>query len=151
MADESVEVVVQVAGEDVPAGRMGTHHGRGSQSATFAYQDSYLQRPDAYALDPALSLYGGQQQTPEGRALFGAFSDAAPDGWGRRLLRRRELTDARRLPSSSNATKPVRRICGYCSKVAARSAARGRRRTSSTVAGISESRSSPSRMAMIGM
>lgn len=95
MADESVDVVVQLAGEDVPAGRMWTHHGRGSQSATFAYQDSYLQRPDAYALDPALPLYSGQQQTPEGRALFGAFSDAAPDGWGRRLLRRSELTDAR--------------------------------------------------------
>jgi serine/threonine-protein kinase HipA len=95
MADESVEVVVQVAGEDVPAGRMWTHHGRGSQSATFAYLDSYLQRSDAYALDPALPLYSGQQQTPEGRALFGAFSDAAPDGWGRRLLHRSELTDAR--------------------------------------------------------
>jgi serine/threonine-protein kinase HipA len=95
MADESVDVIVQLAGEDVPAGRMWNHHGRGSQSATFAYQDSYLQRPDAYALDPALPLYSGQQQTPEGRALFGAFSDAAPDGWGRQLLRRSELTDAR--------------------------------------------------------
>jgi serine/threonine-protein kinase HipA len=95
MADGSVEVVVQLAGEDVPAGRMWTHRGRGAQSATFAYFGNYLQRPDAYALDPALQLYSGQQQTPEGRALFGAFSDAAPDGWGRRLLRRGELTDAR--------------------------------------------------------
>jgi serine/threonine-protein kinase HipA len=95
MADGSVEVVVQLAGEDVPAGRMWTHSGRGVQSATFAYFDNYLQRPGAYALDPALQLYSGQQQRPEGWALFGAFSDAAPDGWGRRLLRRSELTGAR--------------------------------------------------------
>ncbi|HTC60827.1 MAG TPA: HipA domain-containing protein [Solirubrobacteraceae bacterium] len=95
MVDGSVEVVVQLAGEDVAAGRMWTHRRRGAQSATFTYFDNYLQSPDAYALDPALQLYSGQQQTPEGRALFGAFSDAAPDGWGRRLLRRSELTDAR--------------------------------------------------------
>lgn len=95
MADDSVEVSVQVAGEDVPAGRMWTHHGRGSQSATFVYHDDYLQRSDAYALDPALTLASGQQQTPEGRALFGAFSDVAPDGWGRRLLRRSEQLEAR--------------------------------------------------------
>src|SRR5579871_5598464 len=95
MADDSVEVIVQIAGEDVPAGRMWAHHARGSQSATFAYHDAYLQRPDAYALDPALALTSGQQQTPEGRALFGAFSDVAPDGWGRRLLRRSEQLEAR--------------------------------------------------------
>jgi serine/threonine-protein kinase HipA len=95
MADDSVEVIVQIAGEDVPAGRIWVHHARGSQSATFAYHDRYLQRPDAYALDPALALASGQQQTPEGRALFGAFSDLAPDGWGRRLLRRSEQFEAR--------------------------------------------------------
>lgn len=77
MADDSVEVIVQIAGEDVPAGRVWAHHGRGAQSATFAYHDAYLQRSDAYALDPALALTSGQQQTPEGRALFGAFSDVA--------------------------------------------------------------------------
>jgi len=95
MTDDSVEVVVQIAGEDVPAGRMWAHHARGSQSATFAYHDAYLQRTDAYALDPALPLTSGQQQTPVGRALFAAFSDVAPDGWGRRLLRRSEKLEAR--------------------------------------------------------
>ena len=95
MADDSVEVIVQIAGEDVPAGRMWAHHARGSESATFAYHDGYLQRSDAYALDPALALTSGQQQTPEDRALFGAFSDVAPDGWGRRLVRRSEQLEAR--------------------------------------------------------
>jgi len=45
---------------------------------------------DAYELDPFLPLASGQQQTPAGRAIFGAFSDCAPDRWGRRLVDRAE-------------------------------------------------------------
>jgi serine/threonine-protein kinase HipA len=95
MADPAVDVVVQIAGEDVPAGRLWAHsHGRVG-SATFEYLPEYLSRSDSYELDPALGNHTGQQQTPEGRALFGAFSDAAPDGWGRRLIRRNEIHRAR--------------------------------------------------------
>jgi serine/threonine-protein kinase HipA len=95
MSGESLEVVVQIAGEDVPAGRLWTHRHRREQSATFAYLPEYLARSDSYELDPVLSDDTGQQQTLAGQALFGAFSDAAPDGWGRRLLRRNELHLAR--------------------------------------------------------
>ncbi|HEY2142001.1 MAG TPA: hypothetical protein VGG98_08075 [Solirubrobacteraceae bacterium] len=54
----------------------------------------YLAREDGYELDPRLAKHTGQQQTAEGQALFGAFSDAAPDGWGRRLIRRNEIHHA---------------------------------------------------------
>jgi serine/threonine-protein kinase HipA len=95
MAERRVEVVVQIDGEDVPAGSLWPHRGAG-ESATFAYFPDYLTRRDSYELDPLLADHTGQQQTPEGRALFGALSDAAPDGWGRRLVRRNELRRARR-------------------------------------------------------
>jgi len=95
MADTSVDVVVQIAGEDVLAGRLWSHRRRGSESATFAYLPEYLTRPGAYELDPALPLVSGQQQTPVGRALFGAFADCAPDRWGRRLMQRGERRRAR--------------------------------------------------------
>jgi serine/threonine-protein kinase HipA len=91
MTDATVDVVVQIAGEDVPAGRLWAHRDRGVGSATFAYLPEYLARGDGYELDPVLAQYTGQQQTPDGQALFGAFSDVAPDGWGRRLIRRNEL------------------------------------------------------------
>jgi serine/threonine-protein kinase HipA len=94
MADTVVDVVVQIAGEDVPAGRLWSHRARRGESATFAYSPEYLKRDDSYELDPLLPKNTGQQQTPEGRALFGALSDAAPDGWGRRLIRRREIHHA---------------------------------------------------------
>ncbi len=95
MADTVVDVVVQLNGEDVPAGRMWAHRRRGSESATFAYAPEYVARADAYALDPALPLTTGQQQTPLQRSTFGAFSDCAPDRWGRRLLQRTARTRAR--------------------------------------------------------
>jgi len=51
--------------------------------------------PDAYALDPSLPLVTGSLQTPVGRVLFGAFSDCAPDRWGRTLLARKEAAPAK--------------------------------------------------------
>lgn len=90
-----VEVIVQILGENVVAGRMWTHRHRGRESATFRYSPDYLSRENAYALDPALPLLDGPQQTPEGRAAFGAFSDCAPDRWGRRLIQRDERRRAK--------------------------------------------------------
>ncbi|MGH3495198.1 MAG: type II toxin-antitoxin system HipA family toxin, partial [Sciscionella sp.] len=55
-----------------------------------AYDPAYLASPLAYELDPALPLVSGQIQTPQGRALFGALTDCAPDGWGRALITRGE-------------------------------------------------------------
>ena len=95
MVEQPIEVDVQIAGRDVPAGRLWTHrHGR-SESATFSYREDYLQLDDAYELDPGLPLQAGQHQTPVNQLLFGAMSDCAPDGWGRRLVRRAEAQRAR--------------------------------------------------------
>jgi len=88
MADRRVEVFVQIEGEDRRAGELWSHRRRGRESATFSYAIEYLEDPAAFELDPALPLVDGLQQTPEGRAIFGAFSDCAPDRWGRRLIGR---------------------------------------------------------------
>jgi len=84
------EVVVQIGGEDLLAGNLWPHRRRNRESATFSYSPEYLADGRAYELDPALPLFGGAQQTPAGRAMFGAFSDCAPDRWGRRLIQREE-------------------------------------------------------------
>lgn len=83
------------------AGRMYSHRRRGSESASFIYDDRYLADPDAYSLDPALPLVTGTLQTPVGRALFGAFADSSPDRWGRTLIQRTE-----RARAKSEATVP---------------------------------------------
>lgn len=96
MADSGqVEVFVQVGGEDVAAGDLWMHRAGRSQSASFAYRPSYIGRDGAYELEPDLPLQTGQFQTPVGRSLFGAFSDTAPDRWGRKLIERAEAASAR--------------------------------------------------------
>lgn len=91
-----VDVIVQIAAEDLLAGRLWPHRRRGRESATFTYSPDYLACDDAYALDPMLPLVAGPQQTPDGRATFGAFSDCAPDRWGRKLIQRTERRRAER-------------------------------------------------------
>jgi serine/threonine-protein kinase HipA len=88
MAESATEVVVQIGAEDILAGRLWSHRRGSAESAAFAYDPAYLARPDAYQLDPALPLVAGQQQTPAGQKIFGAFSDSAPDRWGRRVIAR---------------------------------------------------------------
>jgi serine/threonine-protein kinase HipA len=90
MADRHVETIVRIDDTDVLAGELWSHRRKGRESATFSYATSYLETAGAYALDPALPLVAGQQQTAAGRALFGAFTDCAPDRWGRRLIARAE-------------------------------------------------------------
>ncbi len=91
MPDE-IQVFVQIAGEDVPAGQLWPHRRRNTESATFRYFSDYIGRAGAYPLDPLLPLSSQASQTPAGRAIFGAFSDCAPDRWGRMLIRRRQRT-----------------------------------------------------------
>ena len=90
-----VEVYVALGGKNLMAGRMYSHRRRGSESASFVYDDRYLAHPDAYSLDPALPLVTGTLQTPAGRALFGAFADSSPDRWGRTLIQRTERARAK--------------------------------------------------------
>ena len=100
MADRQVEVFVELGGADVRAGDLWSHRRRGRESATFSYATSYLERSDAYELDPALPLVDGQLQTPAEQALFGAFTDCAPDRRGRTLVKRAE----RRRAEAANET-----------------------------------------------
>jgi len=87
MADRHVAVFRQEGRDDVcRVGDLWSHRRRGAESATFAYDSSYLGSPDAYALDPGLPLLAGQQQTRADQKMFGAFSDCAPDRWGRTLV-----------------------------------------------------------------
>jgi serine/threonine-protein kinase HipA len=90
-----IAVYVAVGERNLLAGRLYPHRRRGVESASFVYSDRYLADPGAYALDPALPLVTGTLQTPVGRALFGAFTDCAPNRWGRTLIRRAEMARAK--------------------------------------------------------
>jgi serine/threonine-protein kinase HipA len=88
MAAPHVEVIVQLGGEHVVAGQLWAHTQGRRETATFMYTPDYVRHPDAYPLDPILPLVAGPLQTPVGKPMFNAFSDSAPDRWGRKLLQR---------------------------------------------------------------
>lgn len=88
-------VYVDVAGTARQVGRLWTRVRRGRESATFQYDDVWLDNPERFALEPALSLGPGSYHTPAGKALFGALGDSAPDRWGRTLMARAERRTAR--------------------------------------------------------
>lgn len=64
------------------------------ESASFRYDEDWLRHPGRFAPEPALALQWGAFHTGPEQRVFGVFSDAAPDRWGRRLLQREETRRA---------------------------------------------------------
>ena len=91
-----VEVCLEVAGRSRPVGIMYRHAARGGERVAFTYADDWNSSGAGYPIDPALPLGPGTFRPPAGHAIFGSIGDAAPDSWGRALMRRRERRDAER-------------------------------------------------------
>ena len=73
----------------VPVGQLRFTQTGPRQFSTFAYDAAWHEYPQAFAIQPNFTLEGGSFHTSGQRdALAGAFADAAPDSWGRRLLER---------------------------------------------------------------
>lgn len=80
-----------------PRTRVGTLYREASRAGeviSFAYDDAYLALPWSLEIDPELPLHRGRIHRGEG-GLFGVLGDTAPDRWGRVLIERREVLEAR--------------------------------------------------------
>jgi hypothetical protein len=109
MSDTWFDVfVVLPSGRQIRTGRIdvSTLPNRYAPSANFTYAAEYLSDPDAYALSPDLDLFAGRQDAPLIRVsgLHTAFEDAAPDTWGRGLIRAEHTRAARAAGTRANAT-----------------------------------------------
>jgi serine/threonine-protein kinase HipA len=76
--------------EPVTAGRFAlSADRRGTTEGRFVYGRTYLERPNAVALDPVeLKLSPRTYSTAALNGVFGALRDASPDYWGRRVIQR---------------------------------------------------------------
>lgn len=63
---------------------------RGSDSYAFKFDKDWLNVHADIKLSEDINNYPGMQYTQPGHDIFGCFSDALPDRWGRTLLKRRE-------------------------------------------------------------
>ena len=94
---QQVEVVLDAdfIGNACPVGTLFRAAAHGRETFSFAYDRAWLDRPDAFAIDPDLQMHGGESYPADGTGVFRVFLDSAPDRWGRLLLERREVLRAR--------------------------------------------------------
>src|SRR5580658_2987718 len=95
---DTADVYADLDNFDQPQ-RMGSLRHQTSRTGdifSFEYDTEWLQKPEAFTLDPDLALVAGPQYPATGRANFGIFLDSSPDRWGRVLMQRRENMCARR-------------------------------------------------------
>lgn len=93
MAQRDVFVFAHLPQGWAPAGRLSLTQERDVVASSFAYGTRYIERPDAFEIDP-VSLSLTDRQRARGTALFpvnqltqfGGIRDAAPDAWGRRVI-----------------------------------------------------------------
>ena len=88
-------------------GELGYESLRGSDSYSFKFDNEWLNRFGNLFLSADINNYPGQQHTQPERDIFGCFSDALPDRWGRLLLNRREQILAR------EEKRPVRKLSSF--------------------------------------
>ena len=81
--------------QPVPIGSLHRQQSRAGEIFSFEYDRTWLERPEAFAFDPDLTLATGHQYPAADRKNFGIFLDSSPDRWGRVLMQRRENTRAR--------------------------------------------------------
>ena len=86
--DREIEVHIHWDGATRPVGRLWARARGARQTCSFAYDPAWLGLGGAFALDPNLPLVRGDAHWDGG--LFNAFSDPAPDRWGRNLMGRGE-------------------------------------------------------------
>ena len=80
---------------------------RGSEIYGFRFSDEWLKKHSNIFLSDDLNNYPGMQYTRQGKDIFGCFSDALPDRWGRMLLNRREQLLA------AEEKRPVRKLASF--------------------------------------
>jgi serine/threonine-protein kinase HipA len=105
--DELVYVYVDLDGTPHLCGRLWTRARKGQESASFEYDEGWLRAANRFSLEPALSLGAGSFHTGQGKALFGAIGDSAPDRWGRMLMGRSERRAAKREKRTARTLREI--------------------------------------------
>ncbi len=88
--DKETLVYVHLDGVPHLMGRLWARVRMNKESATFEYDQTWLQHPARFSLEPAVRLGPGPFHTPSDTPMFGAIGDSVPDRWGRALMRRME-------------------------------------------------------------
>ena len=104
MAQREVFVFAHLPQGWVPAGRLLLTQEREVVASRFAYGTRYIERPDAFEIDPVslgltdrLRVRGAELFPARQLPQFGGIRDAAPDAWGRRVIEAQHRVPANSL------------------------------------------------------
>lgn len=84
-----IEVYLAESGCNRRLGTLEYEKLRGKEVASFELEEEFIRNPSISFLGPDIGLFHGKQY-PQLSYGFGMFQDAAPDSWGRKIIRRRE-------------------------------------------------------------
>ena len=77
---------------------------RGKEVISFSFGALWLKEYPDFFLDPDIYNMPGRQYPPSDKTCFGFLQDIAPDRWGRKLMDRREVIDAKK------EARPIRKL-----------------------------------------
>jgi serine/threonine-protein kinase HipA len=103
--EKELAVFAHINGQFVPSGLLTlTEDGDETIASRFSYGSRYLERPNNIEIDPTSLLLSKKPSVlvpVNDLALFGGIRDAAPDGWGRRVIASRLKVPPDSLPEST--------------------------------------------------
>lgn len=75
-------------------GILSAQQAKSSKAFSFTYSKDWIESREQILLDPDIGWYSGQQY-PNAKENFGVFFDSMPDTWGRTLMKRRAIQNAK--------------------------------------------------------
>lgn len=106
MPSDKIDILVYAHWEDMRSpkllGVLSAHQAKGRKAFSFEYDSKWLKSQKPHLLDPEIGWYEGVQ-FPSNKENFGIFSDSMPDRWGRTLMKRRAILQAKE--DGSNPSK----------------------------------------------
>jgi serine/threonine-protein kinase HipA len=103
-------VYIDIDREPVLVGRLWARERTGRETSSFVYDPAWIKRRGAFALAPSLTLTPGPHHAAKG--LPSAFSDSAPDAWGRKLMLRQERARARKAGTAPRSLFEIDYLSG---------------------------------------
>jgi len=115
MAKGKLDIFVYAHWKGLPKpqliGVLAAHYAKGRKAFGFEYDKEWIKSKQQLLLDPDIQFYSGPQY-PNNKENFGIFIDSMPDTWGRTLMRRRAIQEARSKDEKSKTLYEIDYLLG---------------------------------------
>ncbi len=95
--DERVVHMFLSLDEELYIGKLYAQNHNGKQIYSIELSDEFIKSDyGKFKIDPEIEMYSGRQYLTSNKLIFGFLSDSCPDRWGRLLIRRKEMEEAKK-------------------------------------------------------